>query len=106
LEEDVIVDLIRMMKLRNKTALPEKKKYPQTWRRFEMGAYSTEVVGTTATLPTWHMCYKKKVVIMSIPCSCMSEVLGSTDIFLTIRSKREKFYNTLLSCRIAITIKR
>ena len=25
-----------------------------------MGAYSTEVVGTTATLPTWHMCYKKK----------------------------------------------
>jgi len=45
-------------------------------------------------------------VIMSIPCSCMSEVLASTDIFLTIRSKREKFYNTLLSCRIAITIKR
>lgn len=106
MEEDVIVDLIRMMKLRNKTALPEKK------NSRKLGGDSKWVLTVQKSwalplhYPLGTCVIKKKVVIMSIPCSCMSEVLASTDIFLTIRSKREKFYNTLLSCRIAITIKR
>ena len=107
MEEDVTVDLkilpiIRMMKLRNKTALPEKKSC-NLHRDSKLALNGTShghyryIIHLTPVL-------QKKVVFIPIPCARMSEVLAGTDIFLTNRSNRQKFYNNLLSYRIAITI--
>jgi len=87
-----------MMKMRIKRALPEK-----------IAANLEKIrVHKSWALPLHYpldTCVIKKVVIIQIPFSCVSEVLAGKDIFLIFGSNRQKFYNKLLSFRIAITIK-